>query len=273
MKKHILLGSVVLGGLLLTACDRSATTAEDKNPANQTAESASNIPKNTETELPAVWAKPYKMNLVNPKICQPATLEDNAGCTIYDIQSIKTNIPWINQYYDVNLKKMYKDAFGIKQNVEIPPSEDNYQYYVGAMVSLKSQRYNLVTFSQFDNSYSGGAHNQYNVNYDMLDLKTQKRISLNDILLPNSKGKLIALAKQYNANELQEYGTDLAELQVSENFYLAENGLMLVYSPYEIAPWVFGMPELFIPYDELKGLIKDEYIPEQPDDSLSREFS
>ena len=273
MKKQILISSLLLSGLVLVGCDRTAPEAASKTTTDKSSISETTTPSNTVAELPAVWAKPYKMDVVNKKICSLASQEDNAGCTIYDIQSIKTNLDWINQYYDNELKKQYQEAFAAKNEVTLPDSEDNYEYYVGSMVRFKGQLYNLVTFSQFDNSYSGGAHNHYNVTYATFDLKTKKKLGLNDIIQANAKDRILALIKKYNASELKEYGTDLTELQVSDNFYLAENGLMLVYSPYEIAPWVFGMPELFVPYDELKDLIKSEYLPEQPDTTLSREFS
>lgn len=224
-------------------------------------------------EIPAIWVKSYRMDTVNKEVCHEASEDDVVACTIYDVQSVKTNIDWINRYYDQQLTEQYPEAFGEKSTFKLEGEDADRKYYAGSMVTFRGQRYNLVTFSRFDNIYLGGAHNMFNTRYDIFNLKTQKKIILNDVINKASRNKLLALIKTYNEAELKEYGTDLNDLKVSENFYLAEHGLVFVYAPYEIAPFVYGIPELYVPYEELKDLIKAEYMPSLPDTSLSQNFS
>lgn len=277
MKYRVLVSSILAISLGLVACERSkeapaATPPQDtSSKINQDKEKDS---KNSQQELSAVWAKSYVMDTVNSEICHPESEEEIAACTIYDVQSIKTNVDWINQYYDQQLKKLYAEsAFGKKSTLKLEGADADRKYYEGSNVSFEGQRYNLVTFSMLHNSYSGGAHNNYNTEYDVFDLNLKKKLRLNDVLKPVAKAKILALMKEYNQEDLTEYQTDLATLELSENFYFNSNGIVFVYAPYEIAAWVFGMPELSVPYDELKELLKPEYLPNRPDHRLSHEFS
>ena len=38
---------------------------------------------------------------------------------------------------------------------------------------------------------------------------------------------------------------------------------MLVYNVYHIAPYAMGQPELTLPYDTLKGIVREEYLSPQ----------
>lgn len=276
MKKNILMGCMVAISVSLIACERAKETPETtpqevQSKINKT--DKNQVEPKTQ-ELPAVWAKSYSMDVVNAEICQNETEEEIAACTLYDVQSIKTNVDWINQYYDNELKKLYADtAFGKKSNVKLEGEGEDRKYYEGSIISFEGQNYNLVTFSLFNNSYSGGAHNNFNTEYTVFDLTNKKKLTLNDVLKPVAKAKVLELLKSNNQSDLTEYQTDLAALELSENFYFGQSGLVFVYAPYEIAPWVFGMPELSVPYSELKDLIKPEYMPNQPDYRISQEFS
>ena len=42
---------------------------------------------------------------------------------------------------------------------------------------------------------------------------------------------------------------------------MGEQGLILQYGEYEIGPYVVGLPRLVIPFDQLQGVLKPEYLP------------
>lgn len=273
-KNRYVFSGLLIFSVAILGCQKK----EEPAPVQQATEQAQhttevNANKVADEVIPAVWAKPYHMQVSNKEICHPESADEVAACTRYDLQSIKTNIDWINDYYDKDIQKNYSKAFGPKSTVQLEGEAGDNKYYEGVMVSFVGQRYNLVTFARFYNAYSGGAHNIFHTQYDTFDLASKRILTLNDILKPNAKAKVLALLKAQNATNLQEYGTDLDELTLSENFYFAENGLVFVYSLYEIAPFVMGMPELSVYYEDLKELIKSQYLPDQPDTTLSREFS
>ena len=49
--------------------------------------------------------------------------------------------------------------------------------------------------------------------------------------------------------------------QPSENFALTDAGLVVKYDSYQLAPYSHGQPELIIPYTELQGVLKTEFMP------------
>ncbi|MBP6017939.1 MAG: DUF3298 domain-containing protein [Burkholderiaceae bacterium] len=49
--------------------------------------------------------------------------------------------------------------------------------------------------------------------------------------------------------------------QPSENFGFTDQGLVVKYDSYQIAPYSSGQPELLIPYGQLQGIVRPEYLP------------
>lgn len=49
--------------------------------------------------------------------------------------------------------------------------------------------------------------------------------------------------------------------QPSENFGLTDGGVAVKYDSYQIAPYSSGQPELLIPYEQLRGVLRPEYLP------------
>jgi hypothetical protein len=62
------------------------------------------------------------------------------------------------------------------------------------------------------------------------------------------------------ASSVEEY-EQVWKFKLSNNFFLAKQGLILQYGEYEIGPYVVGLPRLIVPYSELQDVIKTEYLP------------
>lgn len=127
-------------------------------------------------------------------------------------------------------------------------------------------------------SYLGGAHGSSSQIYYNFDLKKQKQVSLDEILQPKQKAKLEALAyeafkKWVLESKLTENVAEYEQawkFKLSNNFYLGKQGLILQYDEYEIGPYVMGLPRLTLPYEQLRTILKAEYLPpemqvDQPD--------
>ncbi|WP_445117106.1 RsiV family protein [Acinetobacter sp. WZC-1] len=127
----------------------------------------------------------------------------------------------------------------------------------------------LATVVLNTTSYLGGAHGSSSQTYLNFDLKHQKQVELNDLLLPDQKPKLEQLAhgvfsqwvtESKLADSVPEY-EQVWKFKLSSNFYLAKQGLILQYGEYEIGPYVVGLPRLVIPYAQLKNVLKQQYLP------------
>lgn len=128
----------------------------------------------------------------------------------------------------------------------------------------------LATVVLNSSSYLGGAHGSSSQRYYNFDLKQQKQVELNDLLAPNQKAHLEKKAHEVFktwvlesklANSVEEY-EQAWKFTLSDNFYLSKQGLILQYGEYEIGPYVVGLPRLTIPYDQLQGILKKEYLPQ-----------
>ncbi|MFZ0331266.1 MAG: RsiV family protein, partial [Acinetobacter bohemicus] len=128
----------------------------------------------------------------------------------------------------------------------------------------------LATVVLNSSSYLGGAHGSSSQRYYNFDLKQQKQVELNDLLAPNQKADLEKKAHEVFktwvlesklANSVEEY-EQAWKFTLSDNFYLSKQGLILQYGEYEIGPYVVGLPRLMIPYDQLQGILKKEYLPQ-----------
>ena len=128
----------------------------------------------------------------------------------------------------------------------------------------------LATVVLNSSSYLGGAHGSSSQRYYNFDLKQQKQVELNDLLAPNQKAHLEKKAHEVFktwvlesklANSVEEY-EQAWKFTLSDNFYLSKQGLILQYGEYEIGPYVVGLPRLMIPYDQLQGILKKEYLPQ-----------
>jgi len=123
---------------------------------------------------------------------------------------------------------------------------------------------NLLTFYILSYAFTGGAHGLETHDFFSIDLLTGKRIKLEDILLPGKENELNKMLTHKlhqiigisDAEKLTDSGYFTDEVKANENYYLTGNGLGFFYNHYELAPYSFGFTDIFLTFNELKGLLK-----------------
>lgn len=121
--------------------------------------------------------------------------------------------------------------------------------------------FSVSEFYLFGNQLGTGS-----VYYFVFDIKQQKQLTIDDVLLPNQKAKLANKVKEKFHTALKKGNVNVAQHEKSWYFYLTKNftftkdGLKVLYQPEEIAPYNMGMPEFVIRYSELKGIVRPEYL-------------
>ncbi|MEO3357321.1 DUF3298 domain-containing protein [Acinetobacter haemolyticus] len=217
-------------------------------------------PKVEKTNIPLVQAQVVAVELPKQKVC----LED--GCTNYDLQTVKTNLQWIDDYFVARMKKAEPNAFANlnDQQVKVPEGEpalsesSTYVRFVG-------QNYNLATFAIQSYTYpAGAAHGMYHQEFVNFDLSNKKHIRVEDLVKDGMDQKLRDELYAANQNWLDEHNIKKDQLQVSDNYYYGVNGIVFVYPLYELASYAEGMSELTLPYYAAKEFIKAEYLPSLP---------
>ncbi|MFW1965875.1 RsiV family protein [Acinetobacter guillouiae] len=251
-KSGLIFLSLLSSMLMVSACqEKPAPQAEQAATATQHA------------QIPLIQAKVERVNVVKKQFC------DEDGCTQYDLQTVKSNVPWLDEYFLNRIKKYVPGAFEKDQNHAQAESEAQSSSkglnQNSIYVRFISQQNNLATFVIQTYTYAAGAaHGMYHNEYVTFDLTTQKRLALTDILKPNVEAKVAEQLYDANANWLIQKDITRDKLQLSDNYYYGVNGLVFVYPLYELTSYAEGMPELKLPYQVAKDLIKAEYLPSLP---------
>lgn len=165
---------------------------------------------------------------------------------------------------------MIKNAAGVGMDEEEYHEE---AYYMEGSVTCEvdlsyyNDRYIGLLWSGYD-YYSGAAHGMPYTDFRLYDRGTGEELYLDDILA-SSEEELNAIVtrmfeERHDGDEIWEWGLEY----ISENagfledhhlkagdYYLTDEGLVYYFGAYEVASYAEGMPEVLIPYDELKWKI------------------
>lgn len=149
-------------------------------------------------------------------------------------------------------------------------NESIYKETMGASfnwVSLKFMdvilnRSHLLTFYIEQYSFTGGAHGLQTRDYTVVNLRTGRPVSLNEIFSGDYESALTDLLtkkirKIHNIgsdNKLTDNGFFVESIKPTNNFYLTINGIGFFYNHYEIAPYSNGPDDIFIPFTDLNTI-------------------
>lgn len=116
-------------------------------------------------------------------------------------------------------------------------------------------------------AYTGGAHGSYDYFGQNFSTVTGEELSLDDLtdkpeeLRAALTEHILAAAKE-DAEELFDVEGFTERVYDTDAWYLTDEALVIVAQVGEIAAGARGKVEFAVPYSELEGLIKAEYIPE-----------
>ena len=117
---------------------------------------------------------------------------------------------------------------------------------------------------------TGSAHGISATQFLNWDNGTSKVLSLERVLQAGQYDGYVAALKQAHATWLASHPdaqndpatfNRLWPFQVSENFGFTDQGLVVKYDSYQLAPYSSGQPELLIPYPALQGILRPEFMP------------
>ena len=118
--------------------------------------------------------------------------------------------------------------------------------------------------------FTGGAHAISTTQYLNWLPNNDKLLTLEAMLLPGKASAYEEALKKQHALWLKKNPlakddpaayNKLWPFEPSDNVALLENGLAVTYDPYRLAPYSFGKPTIYIPYRELKGILRPEVLP------------
>ncbi len=119
---------------------------------------------------------------------------------------------------------------------------------------------NLLSIAVMDYSYAGGAHGNYGSACASFDMAKKKKISLEDIFKPGYEAALTealteATKKKFKTKDLNEI-LFVEKVEPNGNFFLTGKGICFNYVPYEIGSYAAGELKIFVPFGELKSIMR-----------------
>lgn len=131
-------------------------------------------------------------------------------------------------------------------------------------MNVKYNENNIISLCFEKYGYTGGAHGINIMKYVVLDMKQNKRLEQEDIFMENYQPNLIKLLdkklRRINGilpdENLRDAGFLVDQMEISDNFYVNNEGIGFFYNVYQISPYAAGTTELFIPFAELKSILK-----------------
>ena len=196
-----------------------------------------------------------------------------------------------NEFFDIKIDYEKTGIKDVDEKISNFVSSKRKQFIEIADKSggVSSSKYNLIINTNTSNyndvisvhalsyAYTGGAHYTREEESFVYDQKKKKYLTFLDILVDEDFNKISSLVLEAICDYANERKIALNEEWVSEgtnysdanyqHFSLNEDGLNITFPPYQIASWADGEININIPYEKLKGILKEDYF--QKDSSTS----
>lgn len=165
---------------------------------------------------------------------------------IFDMKNKETEAS-INEYFLESAKKTLNSIANKEELLKL----ERFEFISDYEVHYNEE--DFLSILQKYYVYYGGAHgNTHYVPYN-LDMKTERRVTLPDLFKEGAD--ITALLTPLVQEELVASGQskrvfDLSQVSVEKDtiFYMTHTGLVILYSPYEIAPYSEGTIRIHIPW-------------------------
>lgn len=243
--------------------------------------------------------QPTQAEAKQEQLYQAACIQEKPHSSCYEIKAVYLSFskPWLDKALHRELTQAFQSVLDEQAQKTAPnnPSEliqtvaQSFHEDLKAMEGaerdttysadykqvLKGQHNGILTVESVWYLDQGGAHPYYETSYLNADVKQNKILTFDDIVVKGSEGKLAdklksiywnsKYFKDFSAEDKKIFAENFQEayessLKKPDNFYFGQSGIVFSFVPYSIGPWAMGQVELELPYAEAKGLIRDEYL-------------
>ncbi|MBK3866188.1 DUF3298 domain-containing protein [Pseudomonas stutzeri] len=199
---------------------------------------------------------------------------EEESCPLVNIDSLTfAGEPELDRLIDARLRRMtingpddrlpeslkgYEQAF-------LSTAEPGWSSYLQA--KLREQHGDILVVELSSYLYVGGAHGMPGRGFINYDRAQDRELRLEDVLIPGQEGAFWRVARQAHQRWLVANGhdqdaefIDFWPFRQTPHIALLKDRVLLKYDVYSIAPYSSGHPELFIPHEQLEGILKAEYL-------------
>jgi hypothetical protein len=158
------------------------------------------------------------------------------------------------------------EAF-LKDAAQMPGSAAHHAQLTGD-AKRSAQRGHLLTVAINSYAYTGGAHGMPATHWLNWDLAADQHLPLAQVIQPGQEAAFWARAEDAHQRWLSEEPAvdetfrEIWPFQRSDDFRFDDDGMVLLYNPYALGPYAIGSVQLTLPWEDLRGVVREAYLPE-----------
>lgn len=198
--------------------------------------------------------------------CDAKKKDTNKRCSYIDINMIKLALSnnAASEKINSTITKLIIGNQYQSINEYLKSVNDNQEFFseVNIDFTVESNEEELICIGYWSYQYDdGAAHPLSSVTYKNFELKNGEEISLDMIFKPAYSGKLNQIAENIFVEMNGKEGWDFepGKFKINNNFIIQKRGLLFQFNAYEIGTYL-TRPSVFIPYAQIKDLIKEDGI-------------
>ena len=163
----------------------------------------------------------------------------------------------LNQNFAETTQKLFLESY---ENYSSGLPIDHYKFFSTYETPYHTDKFTSLVQEYY--IYTGGANGNVLFTSLTYDWSKEKEIHLEDLFLSevNYQDELTQKVKaEIKKRDKEEAYSFFKEVHSATKFYFSSEGLVLLYSPYEIAPRVEGTVRVILPWQELRNILKEEF--------------
>ena len=131
-----------------------------------------------------------------------------------------------------------ESAKNFDEYVQIAIADNNFydkeeQYFFQTSSTLTYNKNDIVSISMNEKWYAGGVYNQANYGFNY-NLKTGKKLGINDVIVGNAEEKILNAAKKYCETDTNAYNIIKNTKVEDYKFYFSKGQVYICYDSYEL---------------------------------------
>jgi hypothetical protein len=174
-----------------------------------------------------------------------------------------------NNHPDKDLETQAKNFIAGYEQFKTQEKGRNIVFTLNSNAKILRQDSSFITIEISGYNFAGGAHGSSLTFFINWNTKAKKSITLDDLFNANYKQPLTAIAEKiFRKDENLKDSSSLArdyffkgnQFALNNNFVITPIGIRFLYNQYEIKPYAAGITDLFIPYSQIKKLLKPNTV-------------
>lgn len=209
----------------------------------------------------------FKYNISYPVLIPFATYFNTSFYNIEIINRINKTIYNDIIKYKNEIKRQSKEYEKEYINVLSKSKEEyiKYQYELIVDYKVTYNKNHTISIPIQKYEFTGGAHGMTYLDSYNYDLRDGKRLKLSDMFKKGIDYKKIVdtfIKENINKNKELYFQDEGKFTGISDNqqFYIENDGLVVYFSLYEIAPYYVGIPKFKLTFDEFGKYFNDKHI-------------